>query len=157
MLTIINELATLREETARRLDRPPFKVLTDETLLAVAQAAPRTEADLAGAGLSDKQIRLWGEAILAAVKRGTVAPLVRRRPSPRPSEAMLVRLEKLKTWRKLAARGLQVESDIVLPKPLLHVLAERAPRTSGELQTILSQTPWRFEQFGAQILSVLEG
>ncbi len=155
-LTIVSELAVLRETVAEQMDRPPFKVIDDETLLAVARAAPRTPQDLTAAGVSARQIQLWGEAILAAVGRGGEAPLLKRKQAPRPSDAILTRVEKLREWRKKVAQEMNVESDIVLPKPYLNLLAEQWPRTPGDLQTLMASSPWRFDKFGSQILKVLE-
>jgi len=45
-----------------------------------------------------------------------------------------------------------VESDIVLPRPYLGSLAERGAR---DLKAILESSPWRLEQYGAQILKIL--
>ena len=156
-LTIVSELAAFREETARQMDRPPFKVMGDDLLIAVARAAPRTSADLSAVGLSGRQIRLWGESILQAVRRGAAAPLVKRKQVQRPNAAMLARLEKLKDWRKKVAKQMKVESDIVLPKPYLQALAERPARNPRDLQAVMIQTPWRYQTFGAQILKVLAG
>ena len=84
--------------------------------------------DLAGLGLSPKQIHLWGDEILAAVMRGTAAPLVKREQAQRPNDAMLKRLEKLKSWRKKIAEEMNVESDIILPKVLYVRIGRTSPR-----------------------------
>src|SRR5215216_1357355 len=90
-LTILNELCNFRDQVAEHMDRPPFKVVDDDTLLAITHKVPEKDVDLAAIGLSPKQIRLWGEEILAAVKRGIEAPLVVREQARRPSDAMLRR------------------------------------------------------------------
>ena len=156
-LTILSELCNFRDHIAEKLDRPPFKVLDDETLLAIARGLPEKDVDLAGIGLSPKQIRLWGNDILHATRRGAEAPLVTREQIRRPADAVLRRLEKLKNWRKTKAKEMGVESDIVLPKVYLHVLAEVPPKTSHDLETLLADSPWRFRKFGAQILKILGG
>lgn len=154
-LTILSELLQCREQIAASLDRPLFKVIEDEKLIAIARSEASTREQLAEAGLSEKQIRLWGQAMLAAVRRGSAAVPVERRPSVRPSDAMVLRLDKLKNWRKKVAREVGVESDIILPKPYLHVLAEQAPRTSEDLRRLMDDSPYRYQQYGAQILKVL--
>jgi ribonuclease D len=106
--------------------------------------------------MSPRQIKLWGESILAAVGAGTQAPLLKRKQAQRLSDATLKRLDKLKEWRKQAARAMAVESDIVLPRQYLQSLAEQAPRSAVDLQAAMSGAPWRFAQFGAEILKVLE-
>lgn len=156
-LTVLSELCVFRDQVAERMDRPAFKVVDDDTLLAIARNLPEKDVDLAGIGLSPKQIRLWGEEILAAVKRGVDAPLVTREQSKRPSDAVLRRLEKLKNWRKLAAKETGVESDIILPKSYLNLLAEQPPKSMAELKSLLADSPWRFEQYGTRILRMVGG
>lgn len=154
-LTILSELCALRDHIAEHLDRPPFKVLDDDTLLSIARNLPEKDVDLAGIGLSPKQIRLWGNDILDATRRGSEVPLVNREQIRRPTDAVLKRLEKLKNWRKNTAKEMGVESDIILPKVYLNALAENPPRTLNDLETALADSPWRFHKFGPQILKIL--
>jgi ribonuclease D len=156
-LTILSELCISRDRIAERMNRPVFKVIADAILLDIARNLPEKDVDLAGLGLSPKQIRLWGSEILEAVKRGTVAPLVEREPVKRPSDAMLKRLEKLKNWRKKIAQQLSVESDIVLPKIYLNRLAEHPPKSLRELESIMHESPTRFAKYGEQIYRLLGG
>jgi ribonuclease D len=156
-LTILSELCIARAQIAERMNRPVFKVIGDALLIDIARNLPEKDVDLAGLGLSSKQIRLWGDEILEAVKRGTVAPLVERSQSKRPNEAMLKRLQKLKNWRKKVAAELRVESDIVLPKAYLNRLAEHPPRSLSELETVMSESPTRFQKYGEQIYRLLGG
>jgi ribonuclease D len=156
-LTIMNELLAVRARIAEQMNRPVFKVVSDGLLLDIARNLPEKDVDLAGIGLSPKQIRLWGAEILAAIQRGAVAPLVKREQVQRPKDAMLRRLEKLKNWRKKVAQELAVESDIVLPKPYLYELAENPPKSLQELESVLSESPTRFQSYGAQIIQLLGG
>ena len=156
-LTILCELCTCRDEIAEKLDRPAFKVISDDMLLEIARNLPEKDVDLAGIGLSSKQIHLWGDAILAAAKRGTDAPLVKREQPKRPADAMLRRLEKLKTWRKKVAKDMAVESDIILPKIYLGLLAENPPKNMKELEKVMSNSPTRFVKYGADIYRLIGG
>lgn len=156
-LTILSELCAWREAIAEKMDRPPFKVLMDDVLIELARSVPGHLEDLAGIGLSQKQIKLWGGEILKAVQRGTEAPLVKRKQVERQEDAVLRRLDKLKTWRKKVAAQMGVESDIVLPKAYLSVLAENPPKNGRELEVAMRDLPWRVEQFGGQILKLLGG
>lgn len=156
-LTVLSELCVARDQIAGRMNRPVFKVVADALLIDIARNLPEKDVDLAGLGLSPKQIRLWGDEILEAVKRGTVAPLVERDQSRRPNDAMLKRLQKLKNWRKRVAGELKVESDIVLPKTYLNRLAEHPPKSLGELETIMRESPTRFGKYGEQLYRLLGG
>lgn len=156
-LTVLSELCISRDRIAERMNRPVFKVIADALLLDIARHLPEKDVDLAGLGLSSKQIRLWGSEILEAVKRGTVAPLVDREPSRRPNDAMVRRLQKLKNWRKKVAEDLKVESDIVLPKAYLNKLAENPPKTLQELESLMHESPTRFQKYGEQIFRLIRG
>jgi len=111
--------------------------------------------DLSAAGLSEKQIRLWGNMILSAIRHGGAAPLVERKQVERKDDAVLRRLEKLKVWRKKTGLAMRVESDIILPKPYLVILSENPPRDVVELKSLMKDAPARFEIFGGQILKIL--
>jgi len=156
-LTIISELCVCRDTIAERLDRPVFKVIGDDMLLDIARKLPEKDVDLAGIGLSPKQINLWGRDILAATRRGVEAPPVKREQSQRPNDATLKRLEKLKVWRKKIAGEMSVESDIVLPKPYLNLLAENPPKSLPELQAVMEKSPSRFEKYGSDIYRLIGG
>ena len=156
-LTILSELCITRDRIAERMNRPVFKVISDNLLLDVARHLPEKDVDLAGLGLSPKQIRLWGSEILEAVKRGTVAPLREREQAKRPNDATLKRLHRLKAWRKKTAEEMGVESDIVLPKLYLNRLAEHPPKSLRELESIMHESPTRFTRYGEQIYRLLGG
>jgi ribonuclease D len=156
-LTILYELCQTRDQIAEKLNRPTFKVISDDILLAMARKGPANDHSLNEIGLSPKQVRLWGGVLLAAITRGIDAPLVKREQSQRPSDAILKRLDKLKTWRKTIAKKMSVESDIVLPKRYLNALAENPPKNLHELEMVMSNSPWRFSQYGSQILGLLHG
>jgi ribonuclease D len=156
-LTILSELCMCRDSIAERLDRPPFKVIPDSILLDIAKNNPEKDVDLAGIGLSPKQIHLWGDQILEATRRGEASPLVKREQAERPKDAMLKRLDKLKIWRKKVAEQLKVESDIILPKDFLYELAENPPKDVGALKFVMRESPFRFEKFGNQIYKLIGG
>lgn len=154
-LTILSHLCKWRDKEAEKLNRPPYKVVMDDVFVLLSKNPPEKKVDLSAAGLSEKQIRLWGDLILGAVRRGMEAPLVERKQVERKNDAVLRRLEKLKAWRKDLGLELKVESDIILPKPYLAVLAENQPKDLDELRILMKDSPSRFEKFGAQILKVL--
>lgn len=156
-LTILSELAKCRDEIAEKMDRPPFKVITNNTLLEIAKNLPEKDVDLAGLGLSQKQIRLWGSDVLKAAKRGAEAPLVKKEKSKRPSDAVVKRVEKLKTWRKKTAEEMKVESDIILPKRYLGILSENPPSSFDELKSHMHESPNRYKKYGDQIYSLIGG
>jgi len=156
-LTVLKELYECRERIAEDLDRPPFKVMSDKQLFDIARLTPQHMDELFGLGLSNKQGMRWGKAVLQAVERGQNAPLVKPHQPKRPDDAYLSRLDALKTWRKHTARKMHVESDVVLPRPLMESIAGEGPRSIPELSELLSDSSWRMARFGPQILKAVKG
>ena len=156
-LTVMAHLCKWREKEAEKLNRPLYKVIMDDTLITLSKNQAQQKVDLSAAGLSEKQIHLWGDAVLTAIRQGVSAPLVERRQVEAKNDAFLRRLEKLKLWRKSAGQEMGVESDVVLPKPYLSALAENPPKDADELAAMMKDTPSRVEKYGPQILKVLGG
>ena len=156
-LAVLDELCQWREATSAKLDRPPFKVLSDDKLLALAKSGPTTRSEVAEAGLTDRQLDRFGAALLVAVRRGVEAAPIQPRNNHhrKPPESALRRLERLRTWRKQTAASMGVDSDIVLPRGHMTLIAEQGPHTLGELKALMGDLPWRFRHFGEDILKTL--
>lgn len=155
---VLQRVYLLREEIARRADRPPFKILGDKTLLAVAQTCPSNlEALQELPGMTPGQMRRYGESLLEAVSQG----LNDRPPRPpaieRVEEAVVARHETLRAWRKRVAEARHVESDVILPREVLWEIARLAPRTPAELEAVIAPLHWRFREYGGEILHILWG
>jgi ribonuclease D len=156
-MAIVRELYLLRDEIARKMNQPPFRVLSDLGLTELARIAPRRPEDLYGIkGIGAEQIRRHSEKILQAVARG------RQAKPPRPPQAghvpdpaIQLRYEALREWRKQRAQDRGVESDVIIPRDTLWALARRAPSTLDELVDIPGLGPWRRQQYGEELLKVI--
>lgn len=153
---VLLELCQYRIQVAKSIDRPVFKVLGDRTLLAIAEALPRSLDELrALPELSEKQFQRNGRALWQAVERGLQAEPIRPPRPPRPDEDFLARIEALRSWRKSTARQMQVKSDVILPRDVMHSIAAHDPTHQEELAALMRQVPWRYARFGDQILATL--
>jgi ribonuclease D len=153
---VLQELVNYREERARGANQPPFRILSNQTLLELAQRMPRRRSELSQVhGLTPKMIDRHASGLLSAVERGIVGPPAYRPAYQRLNDATLYRLDMLRNWRKSTARGLGVESDVVLPRDVMEMIANRDPHTLEELGEVMVDIPWRLEHFGKQILSLI--
>jgi len=153
---IVRELYRLRDEQARRMNRPPFRVMPDQTLVAVARVAPHTQAELeALAGVSPFIAQRYGRALLAAVQRAAGRPPIRAERSGRPDEAALARYEALRAWRNARAAGRKVEGDVILANSVLKALAAAPPADRAALEAGGLLGPWKLRTYGEEILAAL--
>ena len=162
-LGILRELWALRESLARAADRPPFKILSEEILLAIARAAPRDTAALATLpGVTPRVLGRWGQGLAAAVERGLALseadlPQLPHRPRPRIPGAVSRRVEALRKWRAGATERLGLEPGLLLPNRLITQIAEAAPRTIEQLAAVEGVRRWRADTFGGEIIAALGG
>lgn len=162
-LGILRELYRFRDTQARKENRPPFKVISDATLVRIAQARPTSAHALAHLeGVPEFVLRRYSHALLKAVAHGTATPQV---ASPHPhsrnnnflDHAARNRLGKLKEWRKRRAEARGVENDVIVSNEVLHAIARQNPRTLDALVAATHLGPWKTREYGEEILSVLQG
>jgi ribonuclease D len=154
---VLQQLCIYRDEYAKQINRPLFKVISDHTLFTIASSLPGDLDELKSLpGMTNHQMQRHGKGLLQAVQRGLQAEPVYPQRNIRPDDQFLERVEILKQWRKQKAHQMKVESDIIMPRDLLHKLASRNPRELQALSDYLSDVPWRFQHFGEEILKALK-
>ena len=131
-LSVLREIWSWREEMARRRDRPVFRVLRDEILVAIARTAPASIAELAKlSGFPDPLARSpSAHELVEAAQRGAgrpesewpeLKPAVRKVIEP----AVEARMDDLKARRDRIAAELALEPSVVASRALLEEMARR--------------------------------
>jgi len=128
-LAVLRELFLLRDKRAREIDRPPFKVLGNRTLLEISRAHATDLDTLAEIkGVTDLILKRLGKSLVAAVKKGLRKPhgpipkletAVRRRMDKRTEK----RLAALKDWRGPRAEALKLDPGVLCPNAALESIA----------------------------------
>jgi ribonuclease D len=156
-IAVLYELYEYRERMAQSMDRPVFKVLSERTLVLLAQIQPRSMEDLFNMqGFSARQAKRHGDGILQAIQRGLQSKPPQRNHRHQPDEEFIELYESLRNWRKQVGRSQGVESDVILPRETLESIARSRPQTLEELQQVMQDVPWRFDHFGKSILKTLK-
>jgi len=158
-LSILRELYLMRDARARELDRPPFKVLGNRTLLEVAERKPHKLAELSEIkGITDLLIRRIGRDVMAAVRSGRKQdhgpipklPSTGRRRMDRQTER---RLAALKRWRTTRAQELSMDPGVLCPNSALEAIAWSAPSRARELEDVPELKRWFAREFGAEVVA----
>jgi len=156
-IPVLQELCQARDQIARRINQPLFKVISDQKMLQIADRAPTNLTQLRQLGcLSKHQLERHGAALVAAVQRGLRRPLLVPPRHLRPSDTYLAQLEALRQWRKSIAQQMNVPSDVILPREVMLRLVESPPETLEDLKQLMRDVPFRFERFGNQILAIFQ-
>ncbi len=158
-IAVLRELYQWRDQLARQLDRAPFRILNNETLLDLARVQPRDLAALgAMRGIGGDTLGRRGTELLAAVERGLAIPLAdipraERGVRTRPDPAVLDRMERLKAARNVAAARLNLAPGVLCPNGTLEAVARAEPRTAGDLAAIAGLRTWQRMAIGEELLA----
>ncbi|HXV99351.1 MAG TPA: HRDC domain-containing protein, partial [Anaerolineae bacterium] len=151
---ILRELFMMRDKIARKIDRPPFKVMNDSTLTQLAKEQPSSEKALRETkGLGPRLLRHNSQHILRAIQEGQMAPPPQHPANHhRPDEDTLIRYEALRQWRNTLAAERGVEPDVIISNSILMDIARRNPKTLGMLIKMGVLGNWQFETYGQTLL-----
>jgi ribonuclease D len=158
-LAILRELFLMRDARAREMDRPPFKVLGNRTLIEIADRKPTKLADLSSIkGITDLLMRRLGRDVMAAVRKGRKnehGPIPKlqggRRRMDRQAER---RLAALKRWRASRAEELSIDPGVLCPNSALEAIAWRAPAGIEDLGDTPELKGWFIKEFGAEVVEI---
>jgi len=158
----LRELYVLREELAESWNDPPFRVMNNPLLLALAQARPRSLRRLLDVpGFSPRMSRRLGERVLGALARARELPPIHELPvlpkkdgTEGMSEVEIELYERLKAWRRDVAEEWGIESSYLLNRHVMARLALARPLDRAGLAAA-GLEPWQVERLGDGLLACL--
>lgn len=155
---VLRSLYAAREERAKALNKPPFRVVSDQALGEIAVRRPTSRAELGKIpGVTPPVLGRHGDALLAAVREGVeLGPLpFKRRQGTPPDPAQELRFEALRKWRRKMAEARDVEVEVICGNAALRALAAVNPSSPEDLSAVAELDPWRQRRYGDQLLRVL--
>lgn len=164
-LRVLRALVRYRDEQARQLDRPAFKTIPDQLLLALAEQRPTEGAAMAEVlRPSGALARRHGDALLRTVAAGLAdtEPLPDRnrpaskRASPQGGGANVDRLlGPLKTWRNHVVSSRKISPTVVASNTLLKEIARVAPEDLEALRAVPGIRRWQVQDFGEELVALV--
>ncbi|MEM1059522.1 MAG: HRDC domain-containing protein [Verrucomicrobiota bacterium] len=149
-LAIVKELYYWREREAEQADKPPFKVMANEMLLALARFGDEKRS-IPPEGWSRWPHRASPgrlKRLAQAIVRGRQAePIARlkggKRPEPNPEFEK--RFDRLKNHRDQVAKDIELDASLIASRQILIELARDPENSPAELITALRWCPWQAE------------
>jgi ribonuclease D len=160
-LALFRELVKWRDGVAALLDRATFRVVGNETLLAIAHEAPKTREALAAIrGMPRGMVDSRSADVLAAIQRGQAEPdatLPRFPKAPRweRDPDFDARAARLKVVRDAAAARLSMDPGVLCSRERLEAIARANPHTLDELSRVSDVRRWQVEVLGPDFLRAL--
>ncbi len=156
-LAIVRELYAWRDALARKADRPPFKILGNDTIVDLAKERPATPREVAELkSVSRYHADRHGRDLAAIVRRALEIPDAELPEKSEPKtwirdKAIEARVDRLKRVRDKYARDLKIDGSVLAPRHILSAIA-----TSGTLD-VPAMREWQKRLMGEELLKVLEG
>ena len=159
-LAVLRSLFQFRERAARRLDRPPFKVIPDSVLVQLSSDSSSNLTTVKGLGRFGRPPASRG--LKAAIEEGLRARLVTRPKrtwnenilSPTERREVEIRLRGLKTWRSQMGQELRLDPGLLWPAVSLERLARSPDSLDAELVSPEVRR-WQKREFGGALRGVL--
>jgi ribonuclease D len=166
-LPILRRIAQIREDKARALDVPPYKVLAPDVLLAIAAARPQSNADLARVrgATQGRRAQSMAREILEAVRAGLEdegipesdrALLHKPRMPASVARIRRAREQRLMKWRRDEAQKRGVDEQVVLPGHCLQDLAGLEAPSIDEIAAVPGIGAFRVERDGEALAAALK-
>ncbi len=156
----LRQLFALRDRMAAERDVPPFRVMNNQALMAIAQSAPRSVQALAEIpGVSPRQARRIGDGVMQALadarENGPIARLPQLPAKDGTGGMSFEEVElydDLKAWRRKQAERLGFDASLVLNRHALARLAKDAPKSIDALAAIDGVVDWQVQRFGQALV-----
>ncbi len=134
-LGILRQLYVFRDQLARHVNRPPFKVMSDTTLLALAQNPQADLASMKGLGAVESSQRLLQLREALKPTKDPVSFPKAKSPLPfRLSTEAKKRLTALKQWRQQRGDSLNLDPSLLWPMRSLEALAQAPEKFQAECE-----------------------
>ncbi|WP_321493987.1 HRDC domain-containing protein [uncultured Desulfobacter sp.] len=160
-LAVLEHLLAVRLALAEKKDLPPFKIMSNQSIMAMVQHRPTSiDTVLKRQVLSPKQAGMYGQLCVEAIETALALPH-RELPSypkirmPRKTPQILNRIDELKKMRETASRTLAMEPGFLINNNTIAAVATANPLTLDALGQIPGMRRWQVEALGDQILDTL--
>ncbi|MBT6338727.1 MAG: ribonuclease D, partial [Desulfobacula sp.] len=160
-LAVLENLLQVRLGIAQKKDQPLFKIISNRSLITMAQQKPVTiDHMLRIRAISQKQAGMYGNLCIDAIVKAMAVehkdlpsyPKIRR---PKKNPMVQERIERLKKMREKTSSSIGIEPGFLLNNALIGFIAFENPKNLKDLLRIENVRNWQVEAIGENILSTL--
>ena len=165
-VALLREAWLWRDEIARRRDRAPFRVVSDNVLVEVVQVRPRSVSGLAEmSGFSPQLADRSGRSLLDCLERIDRVdteelvgyPRSNRTGPGRPPPEIVEMADRLKAARNRRSEELGIARGTLVSNTLLLEIARAGPENGEALLAVQGVRRWQVEAVGDALLEALNG
>jgi ribonuclease D len=147
-----------RDRQARSGDVPPFKILGNKPLLAMAEISPSDLEELGEVeGVGRHAVRRWGPALLRLISRPDRAPERVRPPRPpTPDAPERKRLKRMLAARDVKAEELGIQAGLLCSRGAVEAVSSHKPLCTTRRDLANAGVEgWRLDVLGDEFLKAI--
>ncbi len=160
-LAVLENLLLVRMDIAEKKDQPLFKIISNQSILALTTNRPRNVEEMVSfRALSKKQANMYGrlckEAIASALAmpHGDL-PSYPKTPRLKKDPRVMERIKQLKKMRDKQSISIGMEPGFLINNNLIAAIALENPGTREELREKTNIRNWQSEALGDEIMKTL--
>ncbi|MBI1823577.1 MAG: HRDC domain-containing protein [Nitrospirae bacterium] len=155
---VLRELVVTRENLSREVDRPPFKVISNEDLLQMATGRPHSLAELKllfprESAPVYRNPAFWIKAIHEGEQSQIPLPVKAKKNGTPPTPEEEKRFSEMKKWRDSQAVEEGVEPAMILSTDMLRAISSKTIEYPDQLLELGLLRHWQFKRYAAKICS----
>lgn len=160
-LGVLSKLWDWRDAEARAADKPAFRILNNEALIAIAETMPSSPSELSAIrGFSHWHQRRFGRELLRIVQQVRTMPEdeLPERAAGRPwirDRDLESRVEKLRKVRDRISAELEIDSAVLAPRHVLTAVAQLESPDEPALEQIPAMRRWQRRLLAQPLLDAL--
>ena len=160
-LAVLENLLLVRLDMARKKDLPLFKIMSNQSIMDMAQAKPGSAGKMIDMhALSKKQAAMYGDACEKAISSAMALPrkdlpAYPKTRMPKKTSEVLDCIDRLRAMRERLSVTLAMEPGFLINNNLISALAFALPRSKDDLLAIEGMRRWQVDAMGDEILKVV--
>ena len=161
-LAALENILIFRRQTARKKDKPLFKIFNNQVALALSASGANSLNALRDTNiLSTHQFGMYGQHIVEGIKAALelpddALPVYPKNRTRRPPADVEPRIKALQQWRNDKADALMMDAGIICNRSLATRLAVLNPGSIRAVEDVEEMKAWQKRAFGREIVSVLK-
>ncbi len=160
-LAVLESLLQMRKKIGKEKNLPLFKIMSAESIINMTNDKPLSMNALKNIkALSVKQMGMYGEQCIEAIKQGMAIPKKNlpsypRKKAPSLSPEIPKRIKALKEMRVNLSKKTGIEPGFLINNAMITAIAAATPATEEELKKINGTRNWQMEILGREIINIL--
>ncbi len=160
--SVLRSLYIWRDQLARQFDLAPFRIMSDYSLVRLADCAPETTEEVLAFFAKSSHLEMMtkvSNSLVDAVRRGREEgpiswPQESRREGHHFNEKQSHLFDRLRSWRNKYAKAGKINSALLTNK-MLGILVANSPKNQAELEKLDIASPDLIKEYGSKLLEII--